>query len=247
MRLGLLLLKALVSSQIVAARTLAPSNDAGPLLSAFADSIKYLRTASTGKNTTLKSQRYTLLTSDSQDSDLINSWPAFNEKINLHISELDGTIKHLNDITYLSSTNREQIQRNPPLRHVAMPEPEEPVTFPIRMLPYRKNPRFYGREAELDKIDRALDWNNPNNPPLRTYTIYGRRGVGKTELALEYSYKNPANFDAVFWIGCETSLLLRQSFTNIAIELRLLGADKHGKRIYIYYVSKEWLIVNRSP
>jgi predicted AAA+ superfamily ATPase len=118
------------------------------------------------------------------------------------------------------------------IRHASIPEPEEPATFPIRMLPYRQNPRFYGREAELDKINQALDWKNPNNALLRTYTIYGRRGVGKTELALQYAYTNLAKFDAIFWVGCETSLNLQQSFTNIAIEVKLLGADKHGRRVY---------------
>jgi hypothetical protein len=165
-----------------------------------------------------------------RDSDLKNSWPAFGEKINMHISELDGTVKHLNDITNLSSANRERLQRNLVVRHAAALEPEEPATFPIKMLPYRQNPRFFGREAELDKINRALDWNNPNNPLLRTYTIYGRRGVGKTELALQYAHKNPAKFDAIFWVGCETALVLRQSFTNMAIEVKLPGADKHGRR-----------------
>jgi predicted AAA+ superfamily ATPase len=100
------------------------------------------------------------------------------------------------------------------------------------MLPYRQNRRFYGRKAELDKINQALDRKNPDNAPLRTYTIYGRRGVGKTELALQYAYTNPANFDAIFWIGCETALSLRRSFTNMAMEVKLPGADKHGRKIY---------------
>jgi hypothetical protein len=148
----------------------------------------------------------------------------------VHISELEGTVKHLNDITNLSSANRERIQRNLLVRHAAVPEPDKPATFLIRMLPYRQNPRFYGREAELDKINEALDWKNPDNAPLRTYTIYGRRGVGKTELALQYAHKNPAKFDAISWVGCETALALRQSFTNIAMEVKLPGADKHGRR-----------------
>jgi hypothetical protein len=177
--------------------------------------------------------------------DLIHSWLAFNEKINLHLSELDGTVKHLNDITNLSSANRERIQRSLTARYAAVPEPGEPALFPIRMLPYRKNPRFYGREAELDKINQALDWNNPQNAPLRTYTIYGRRGVGKTELALEYSYKCPANFDAIFWIGCETGLILQQSFTDMAMEINLPGADKHGKRTPGYNVSIKQRIIFR--
>jgi hypothetical protein len=175
------------------------------------------------------SYRYTVLTLDTQDSQLINSWPAFDEKINMHISELDGTVKHLNDITNLSSANRERIQRNLALRHAAAAEPEEPATFPIRMLPAKQNPRFYGRKKELEKINKALDWKNPENASLRTYTIYGRRGVGKTQLALEYAFQNPAKFDAIFWVGCETSLILRQSFTEMANEIKLPGADKHGE------------------
>jgi KaiC/GvpD/RAD55 family RecA-like ATPase len=35
---------------------------------------------------------------------------------------------------------------------------------------------------------------------LRMYTICGRRGVGKTEIALQYAYDNPSRFDAIFWI-----------------------------------------------
>ena len=170
---------------------------------------------------------------------MICNWPAFDEKINIHLTELDGTVKHLNDITNLSSTNRERIQRNLVIRHAPVLEPEDPATLPIRMLPQRQNPRFYGRTTELDKIHRALDWNNSENPRLRTYTIYGRRGVGKTELALEYAYKNPTNFDAIFWVRCETSLLLRQSFTDMALEAKLPGANKHGKRMYYYDASRE--------
>lgn len=64
---------------------------------------------------------------------------------------------------------------------------------------------------------------------LRTYTIYGRRGVGKTEIALQYAYENRSGFDAIFWIQCETSISLRQSFTDVAVCLNLPGADRSGK------------------
>ena len=63
---------------------------------------------------------------------------------------------------------------------------------------------------------------------LRTYTIYGRRGVGKTEIALQYAYENPSGFDAIFWIQCETSVSIRQSFTDVAVALNLPGADRNG-------------------
>jgi hypothetical protein len=59
--------------------------------------------------------------------------------------------------------------------------------------------------------------------------IYGRRGVGKTDIALQYAYTNPAGFEAIFWIQCETSITLRQSFTDMAVALNLPGADRNGE------------------
>jgi hypothetical protein len=41
---------------------------------------------------------------------------------------------------------------------------------------------------------------------FRTYTIYGRRGVGKTDIAAQFAYQNSCDFDAIFWIQCETSV-----------------------------------------
>jgi len=62
-----------------------------------------------------------------------------------------------------------------------------------------------------------------------------RRGVGKTDIALQYAYTNPPGFDAIFWIQCETTLSLRQSFTEAAVELNLPGADRNGMFcIYIF-------------
>jgi hypothetical protein len=161
--------------------------------------------------------------------EVISGWASFDEKIKMHLSDLEGTFKHLNEITNLSTANRERIQKNLVAKHQAAVEPEEPGKFPIRMLPYKQNPKFYGRKAELARINNALDWKIEGNNPLRTYTIYGRRGVGKTQLALQYAYANPANFDAIFWVACETSLYLRQSFTDMANEIKLPGANKHGE------------------
>ena len=67
------------------------------------------------------------------------------------------------------------------------------------MLQGPPNDRFYGRQEELNKLNKYLDWKG-TTPKLRTYTIYGRRGVGKTEIALQYAHTNPARFDAIFWI-----------------------------------------------
>jgi hypothetical protein len=102
-------------------------------------------------------------------------------------------------------------------------EPEEPGTFPNLILPFQENSEFYGREKELETITQHLS--PKDDEPLRTYTIHGRRGVGKSEIALKFAHLNPCGFDAIFWIQCETSVAIRQSFTRVAVALNLPGSD----------------------
>jgi hypothetical protein len=142
-------------------------------------------------------------------------WQQTEDRIRLHQRELDELIRHLTDIATYSQATLQQRIDNLSFRHSIVPEPEERASFPLTMLPYQHNKNFYGRREELAKMDHFLKWDG--NPSLRTFSIYGRRGVGKTEIALEYAYQNPSRFDAIFWIGCETTLSLRESFTKMAM------------------------------
>lgn len=151
-----------------------------------------------------------------------------NLRLETHLEDVIGIVKHLEEILNYSSVNRQRAQRNLDMKHQILPDAEEIGFIPIIQLPRKKNNYFYGRTEELAAIDKALNWRHKENHPLRTYTIYGKRGVGKTELALEYAHSNPAGFDYIFWIQCETGLALRQSFTDMAIALDLPKAAEHG-------------------
>ena len=154
------------------------------------------------------------------------AWPDLRENINQNLAELDGIVKHVHDITSYSKVNQDRQIKNLSLRHALVPENEEPGVFPNIILPFSQNPRFYGRAVELEKIEKYLS--PKDDQSLRTYTIYGRRGVGKTEIALQFAYMNQPGFDAIFWIQCETSVSIRQSFTSVAVALNLPGADRDG-------------------
>ena len=197
-----------------------------PMVAILGDSVKYLRSYPSDKEAT-------------------KAWPQLESKINKRLSDLDATVKHLNDITTLSKANQERQIKHLAIRHAPVPEPEEPGRFPVQMLPVGRNPAFYGRQLELGKIDQYLNWRLENNPPLRTYTIYGRRGVGKTEIALQYAYSNPSGFEAIFWIRCETSVSLRQSFSDMAMALNLPGADRHGHHEENLMAVQKWLKLTR--
>ena len=134
---------------------------------------------------------------------------------------MDAATKHLNDINTYSTVNLERLTKTLNLRHGPSQYPEEHVTFPIYMIPRAKNENFFGRTQELKNVDSFL---GPMATYFRTYTIYGRRGVGKTDIALEYAHTNPTKFEAIFWVNCETSTVLRRSFSDIAVGLNIPGS-----------------------
>jgi predicted AAA+ superfamily ATPase len=123
--------------------------------------------------------------------------------------------------------NSKQQVKSLSIRHAPVIPSDEHSSFPIKFLPKEQNENFYGRKQELEKISHHLD--SGHNPTLRTYTLYGRRGVGKTDIALQYAHENLARYDAIFWVSCETSLALRQSFSDMAVELEIPGAGRNGQ------------------
>lgn len=185
------------------------------------DSIKYLRNSSTGYVSTVLG-----LFTRGTEAEAQRGWKSTEARINDSLTEIELAVKHLNVIISYSRVNIERQVKDLSLRHGPVAQPEEHVSFPLRMITRPRNKDFYGREEELVKINTFLD--DRSEDILRTYTIYGRRGVGKTNIALQYAYTNPAGFDAIFWIQCETALAIRQSFTDMAVELNLPNADRNG-------------------
>lgn len=167
------------------------------------------------------------------------SWPELRESISAQLRTMDSTVKHLNEITINTRVNLDLQVKNMSQRYALTAEPDEPGTFPNTILPFELNENFYGRKDELEKISDHLKPKNDNS--YRTYTIYGRRGIGKTEIALQFAHSNPAGYDAVFWVQCETSVAIRQSFTDIAVALELPGAQKDGHHEENLMAVKEWL------
>jgi hypothetical protein len=191
---------------------------------AFAESIKYLRQSSTGMFSLIASGT---TTEPLAEAEAQRGWKSAESKINDCLSEIERAVKHLNDIMSYSRVNIERQVKDLSNRHGPVVQPEEPTSFPLQMINRPQNLEFYGRQEELMKINAFLD--NRTEDSLRTYTIYGRRGVGKTDIALEYAYTNPARFEAIFWVQCETALAIRQSFTDMAVALCLPKADRNGQ------------------
>lgn len=173
----------------------------------------------------------------------MREWTEVDQIIIDYLAGIEAATIQLKNTINFSKANQQREVMDIAYRHSRSAKPDENATFPLKMITGRgRNIMFYGREAELKKINDALD--HTDNQTLQTYTIYGRRGVGKTDIALEYAFTNPSGFEAIFWIQCETSITIRQSFNDMAVILGLPGADRNGKfMLKCYYFFLHVLIV----
>jgi tetratricopeptide (TPR) repeat protein len=87
----------------------------------------------------------------------------------------------------------------------------------VNYLPVRP-PIFVGREKELAELRERL------RQPGAVVSVPGMAGKGKSTLALEFAHCHQQDFDAVYWLPCQSS-----SLAAIAADLaRLLGLKLEG-------------------
>ena len=171
------------------------------------------------------------------------TWPTFRrDKIEPAILAMGEGVNHIHSIAAFRTLRADRQTQYVAARIEGTMQLREYSHFPCINLPIVRNENFYGREDVLQRIEEHLDWKlNPEQITTRTFTIYGRRGVGKTHIALEYAYRNDKNFDAIFWIQCETPASLRKSFTDMALALRFPKAVQGGPHEDNLRLCHDWL------
>ena len=96
---------------------------------------------------------------------------------------------------------------------------------------------FSQREEIRKMLRQALVKNDQNSEPstrgLSTFALCGIGGIGKTSVAADFVWmcRREKLFDAIFWIRADSVGKIRDTFSRIAIELRLQtgrqGRDRH--------------------
>lgn len=100
------------------------------------------------------------------------------------------------------------------------------VKFPVHSVNIVENPEFFGREAELDKLQQLLIDQHTDAKPAAC-SLYGNPGVGKTQIALKFVYKHRDKFDAVFWVSADPKYAIEtlRTFGNIGRRLGLFTGE----------------------
>ncbi len=93
--------------------------------------------------------------------------------------------------------------------------PPQGATRP-RHIPHSRNPNFTGRERELYTLHQAL----AGGHRAALTALSGLGGVGKTQLAFEYSYRHEDDYAGIWWFRAETP-------ETLGTDMRLL-ADALG-------------------
>ncbi len=86
---------------------------------------------------------------------------------------------------------------------------------PVWNVPHHPNPSFTGRDLLLAEVHTRLI---AQDAPIRRLALTGLGGVGKTQLVVEYAYRQRADYDLVWWVRGEQPTSLITDYTALAAQ-----------------------------
>ncbi|CAG8041804.1 unnamed protein product [Penicillium salamii] len=112
--------------------------------------------------------------------------------------------------------------------------PETPPS-PLSTVPFTRDPDFVHRETLLDQIY------SKNSVAGSRIALIGLGGVGKSQLAIEYSYQVRSKSLAtwVFWVHASNETRFEQSFRDIADQVKIPG--RQDAQVNIFQLVENWL------
>lgn len=86
--------------------------------------------------------------------------------------------------------------------------------LPIFNVPFPRNGDFIGQEEILELIHKSFT-QEAKSDVTSSYVLYGLGGVGKTQVAIEYSYRHRLDFDIIYWIRADSYEILLTSYHQL--------------------------------
>lgn len=111
-------------------------------------------------------------------------------------------------------------------------------------VPYRRNPYFTGREDILAWLATVFD-TGKTMALTQAQAISGLGGIGKTQIAIEYTYRYHDNYSAVLWVSASTRDKLIEECAVIARFLPLGKQDNEDEDSLAAAV-KHWLATHSN-
>lgn len=137
--------------------------------------------------------------------------------------------------------------------------------LPCFSVPWSRNLAFFGRDPTLQLIDSALcpdrgnsaassvdqtvsalaSWNlsgdESDASSLRSFSVVGMAGVGKTSIAIEYAHLSREKYDAILWIKADEKTRVPDEFAKLAEALGLIESASSCDLPQTVQTMKNWL------
>lgn len=108
-----------------------------------------------------------------------------------------------------------------------------------------KNENFCGREDVLERLAAELlpskSIVTESGTALKQFALCGLGGIGKTEIAREFSRRHRAAFDAVFWVTADEIAKLNHHYQQISLALGLENSSECKSQVVSREIVKGWL------
>ena len=106
----------------------------------------------------------------------------------------------------------------------------------IRIIPHSRNERFFGRHSILDLMHRRLMPSKSRNQ--RRFALSGLGGAGKTQIALEYTYRSLDDYKVVVWILADSQEKIAQGFEETAEMLGMPRGTQSTQQVKAFVLQR---------
>ena len=129
-------------------------------------------------------------------------------------------------------------------RTVSIAPAAQPINF---MVNFERYPHFVGRDELLSDLHTRLSDTSAQKYNHRV-ALYGCGGIGKTQIAIEYTYRYAKFYENVFWISAKDQSALLAGFQDMAnvtgCALQGLNLEEQAKVVLVWLQQHgNWLLV----
>lgn len=177
------------------------------------------------------------------------AWRPLEQKYGSILKEIDNAVSRIKELSEFATRSErprsdsvsvfsmQQAMQSLPTQTPPLPAPSDEVAkLPCIIHPPRLH-RFFDRTDVVQKIAEYFSKVDLETS-FRSFALYGLGGVGKSSIALRYveTLLHRGELDAMFWVHSEKPVTISQSFTDIALRLKLPDAglkDHHENRALV--------------
>ncbi|KAM0421250.1 hypothetical protein ACHAPT_010972 [Fusarium lateritium] len=157
-----------------------------------------------------------------------NTWGNVESDFKTNLETLTGKLHELKTLAEAANTvklNRTSADLVQHIDSLKLTKMGSSIAVSCVTVPHQRNSAFYGRQGELEEISLAFEQQQQSaNTRIGTVAIWGTGGIGKSQIALEYSYQQwDWGTAVVLWIASETDAEIAKSFSEAAYKMDLDG------------------------